>query len=195
MKSVLEAGAHKGTDTVKIAEKWPNAKIYAFEPVPDIFQELKSATSDINNVQCEHLALGAQEGTITMHVSSGRSDGSSSILKPKEHVDFHPDVSFEHEIEVPLMSLDKWAAENHVDSIDFMWLDMQGAEYEMLNASSNILNKVKVLFTEVSLIETYEGVPLYNEFRAFLESKGFEVYKEYLYWEDMGNVLFVRRDT
>ena len=82
---------------------------------------------------------------------------------------------------------------NNIDHIDFMWLDMQGAEYQMLKKSKIILPTVKVIFTEVSLLQMYEDCPLYPEFRAWLESEGFEVVAEQLPWKDMGNVLFIRK--
>jgi hypothetical protein len=49
-----------------------------------------------------------------------------------------------------------------------------------------------VIYTEVSLVETYEGVALYPELKAFLIEQGFVVKQEQLPWPDMGNVLFVR---
>jgi hypothetical protein len=70
---------------------------------------------------------------------------------------------------------------------------MQGAEYRVLASSPEILKTVKVLFTEVSLIETYSEVLLYPEFKTWLEKQGFEMVLEDLPYDDMGNVLFVRK--
>ena len=71
---------------------------------------------------------------------------------------------------------------------------MQGYELKMLSASKKILDTVKVIHTEVSTKETYINVGLYRDYRAFLESKGFELILEAIPngW-DMGNVLFVRK--
>jgi len=33
---IIEAGAFNGSDTIKLAKKWPQATIHAFEPVPAI---------------------------------------------------------------------------------------------------------------------------------------------------------------
>lgn len=38
---IIEAGAHIGRDTKKMARQWPNAHIHAFEPVPALFEILK----------------------------------------------------------------------------------------------------------------------------------------------------------
>ncbi len=55
------------------------------------------------------------------------------------------------------------------------------------------MNTVKVIHTEVSIKETYEGVVQYKEYRNFFESIGFVVAIEAIPegW-DMGNILFVR---
>ena len=36
----------------------------------------------------------------------------------------------------------------------------------------------------------YANSVLYDEFKSWLKERGFEVLHEFLYWEDMGNVLF-----
>ena len=101
-------------------------------------------------------------------------------------------MKFEKQITVRAINLDEWAQENKIEKIDFMWLDMQGAEYKVLKAAPKVLATVSVIFTEVSLIEMYEGIPLYNQFKSWLETKGFVVAKEEIISPDMGNVLFVR---
>ena len=128
-----------------------------------------------------------------MYVSSGASDGSSSLLKPKEHLTDHPDVFFNEAIKVKTMKLDDWTAANNISTIDLLWLDMQGFELEVLKASSVILPKVKVIHMEVSTRPTYEGVPLYSDVKEWMQQNGFRVEVEAIPngW-DMGNVLFVR---
>ncbi|HQB61903.1 MAG TPA: hypothetical protein PK899_09630, partial [Spirochaetota bacterium] len=63
----------------------------------------------------------------------------------------------------------------------------------VLNSSPEIFKTVKLLYTEVSLKEMFEGAPLYDTFKKWLKDKGFKVVKEEFLWEDMGNVLFIRK--
>ena len=95
---------------------------------------------------------------------------------------------------VDTFTIDDWAQKYQVDKIDFAWLDLQGAEFKVLNGSPRIFSTINVLFTEVSLIETYSGVMLYPAFREWLESHKFQVVLEDLPYKDMGNVLFVRQN-
>lgn len=189
---IIEAGAHVGIDTAEMAGLWPKAKIYAFEPVPNLFRELQARTKNFKNVACFSCALSNESGHATFYISSGTSDGSSSLLQPQEHLNYHPTVLFNQAIEVQTLTLDDWAKKNGIHKADALWLDMQGSELDMLKASPQILKTVKVIHTEVSIIELYKGAPLYPEVRAWLESQGFKVACEYIPWKDAGNVLFVR---
>lgn len=97
---IIEAGAHIGLDTCEMAKMWPGAKIFAFEPIPELFQKLVKATSSFPNVKCFQMALGDETGFCNINQSSGASDGSSSLLEPKEHLAHHPEVLFQNQLEV-----------------------------------------------------------------------------------------------
>lgn len=190
---VVEAGAHTGTDTVAMATAWRDATIYALEPVPHIYEQLASRTKPHENVVAQRVALAATTGMLTMHVSSGASDGSSSLLAPADHLIHHPDVLFTETIQVPTVTLDDWAARQGIGRVDLLWLDAQGAELSILKAGTTVLESVSAAYLEVSLTQTYVGAPLYEEVRAWMDERDFEVRLERLPWADMGNVLFVRR--
>ncbi|HEY9046535.1 MAG TPA: FkbM family methyltransferase [Ohtaekwangia sp.] len=189
---ILEAGACDGKDTLQMATLWPKATIHSFEPVPELFEKAKERLKGVKNVKLYPYALSDKTGKIQLHLSSGLSEGSSSILSPNKHLEVHPDVKFEQTIYVNSYSIDDWAKQHHVDKIDFMWLDLQGAEFNVLQSSPKIFDTLKVLFTEVSIIETYSNVTLYPEFRKWLEDRKFRVVLEDLPYVDMGNVLLVR---
>lgn len=190
---IIEGGAHTGADTVAMANQWPASVIYAFEPIPHLFEQLSRTASSFSNIQPFPFALGQVDGTSKMYVSAGRSDGSSSLLKPKEHLTVHPLVTFGEEITVNVTNLETFAEQNRVPHVDFLWLDLQGSELQALRGARGVLDNVQAIHAEVSLIETYEGAPLYAEIRNWLAQQGFEVAIEALPWKDMGNVLLTRK--
>lgn len=192
---IIDCGAHVGRDTIELA-RIKGAIVYAFEPVAALYTSLLTNTAGIDNVKCFNLALSDANCRAAMYISAGASDGSSSLLKPKGHLQDHPDVTFDSEIEVECMTLDSWAVKNGLSKIDMLWLDMQGSELKMLKASPAILETVAVIHSEVSLKETYAGVEHYETFKAFLLGCGFKVIEEAIpQGFDMGNVLFVRRSS
>ena len=189
---IIEAGAHKGWDTMEMAKVWPQGSIYAFEPVPELFRHLQKNTRRFPNVRCFPLALGERSGKSEMYVSGGASDGSSSLLKPKHHLTEEPGTVFERMVPVPVVTIDEWAEQHGVIHCDFLWLDMQGMELAALKAAPRLFATVKALYIEVSLTELYAGCPLYPEVRSFLEAGGFKVTQEQFGSASWGTVLFVR---
>jgi FkbM family methyltransferase len=188
---IIEAGAHDGTNSRDLASI-PGSTVYCFEPLPGAFKRLIEATESAPNVSCYPIALGQFDGEIEMFVSSGKNDASSSILKPKEIRVVNPDIHFHEKIPVKVFTIDSWAQEHGVAKVDFLWLDMQGYELAAMQAAPRILETVSVIYTEVNLLEVYEGVPLYNDVWKWLTSAGFQVDRIDFVWPDQGEVLFVR---
>lgn len=193
---VLEAGTADGNDTKFFSDYFVNGKIYGFEPIPNLYEQTSQKVRGRSNVEISNMALSDKTGNSKIYLSDrfGSDWGSSSLLKPKEHLDVHPEITFKEEINIETTNLDEWFKTKDIDVIHLMWLDMQGYEPVVLMSAPTTLSRTKYLFTEVSLIETYEGVMKYPEFKEFLLSNGFEVVAEELPWVDMGNVLFKNKN-
>jgi FkbM family methyltransferase len=190
---IIDCGAHDGTDTVVMARRWPGAQLYAFEPVPALYQRLRASTEAHSNVKCFPLAISNRIGTEEMHISAGTSDGSSSLLTPATHLEDHPSVLFETTRRVETTTFADWAIKEAVGRVDLFWLDMQGSELLALTAAQDLLRTARAVHSEVSVRMVYHGITLYPEFRDFMQRQGFRVAVEAIPkgW-DSGNVLFVR---
>ena len=94
-------------------------------------------------------------------------------MPPKDHLIFAPHIAFKKEIQIKAITLDDWAQHFDIQNIDFMWLDMQGFELNVLKASSHILKTVKVIATEIAFLEAYAGQYLYKDVKEWLEGQGF----------------------
>jgi FkbM family methyltransferase len=189
---ILEAGANDGTDTLELSLSWPLGQVYAIEPIPESFSALVSRTRFRSNVHWSQVALADRTELRQMFVSDN-SGQSSSLMKPAAHKAAFPGIQFPTTTSVLAQSLEEWAAQNSVDHIDLMWLDMQGYEPPVLMSSERLLRTVRVIRTEVNLQELYEGCILYGPYRQFLEDQGFVVLLEQLRGSVWGDVTFVRR--
>jgi len=163
---IVEAGAHDGTSTVEMATHWPAATIHAFEPVSSAAGLVRRRVAKFGSrVHCHQLALGAGESVMEMHVSGDGSAGacqSSSLLAPTSaQVNEFPGIPFGTREHVRVTSLDLWAAQHDVVSVDFMWLDMQGYELVALGGAMQLLPTVAAIHMEVCNVQLYEGAPLY----------------------------------
>lgn len=179
-------------DTVGMSNFWPKAKIYSFEPVKAVHSQLLANTAHLSNVTCFNLALADTIGTKDIFVSSVNT-AASSLLAPELTAVYHPNIGFNAIEQVQTLTLDAWAELNNVKAIDFLWLDMQGIEPKMLQASPNMLKTVKVIYTEVNHKELYKGSILYPEYKKWLEEQGFTLVKTCFPFEDCGDALFIRK--
>jgi FkbM family methyltransferase len=176
--TIVEAGAFDGSDSIRMIKFWPTAKLHAFEPVSQIFHILEENVRSNTNISCYNLALGDFTGKTNFYVADylatpGLSQ-SSSVLPPKDHLIYDRNVAFSRTESVNIVLLDEWAAKEGIDSIDFMWLDMQGYELNMLQCSKLALT-ARVIYTELEFVEAYAGQFLYQDVINWMEKNQFEL--------------------
>ena len=75
--------------------------------------------------------------------------------------------------EIETQTLDESTKIAGVGAIDYLKLDIEGAELEVLKNSSSFTENLLALKTEVSFVEFRKGQPLANNVDAFLKTKGF----------------------
>lgn len=151
---IFEIGANTGSDTVKLASI-PGSVVHAFEPEPRCNLSGMPA-----NVKVNRVAVSDSTGEAIFNLSDSPGHVwtySSSLLRPKNHLTAHKHVHFEKQVKVKTITLDEYCMENGVDSIDFVWMDVQGAEEKVFMGGSSILQKTKYIYTEYSDDEMYEG--------------------------------------
>ena len=166
-KLILEIGAHFGTETLQFKNVVPSAEIYSFEPDP---RNLKILHENGIDKICKlyPYALSNTNGTIDFYLSAGEYNGkleylknkpwsaSSSIKKPKEHLNVHKWVKFNEVVKVETIRLDD-CKELHNKTIDFIWADVQGAEDLVFSGAKETLKRTRYVYTEFNNNELYEG--------------------------------------
>lgn len=195
---IIEAGSFDGADSVKMSQFWPKATIHSFEPVPETYQRLLNNTRNLSNVYTYQLALSDSIGYSSMFISDKPNAPqlhslSSSLLPPKEHLNYD-NSRFDKQISVPTITLDLWATLNKIQSIDFLWLDLQGCTLKVLKASPVMLKTVKVVLTEIEFVEAFEGQELFEEIKTWFKQEGFELVGYHRHWQWFGDAFFVRKE-
>lgn len=185
---IIEAGAQFGEDSQWMSQFWPQGKIYAFEPSPESFFELQKIANKNHNIIAIQQALSHTKGEFPFYLAGG----ASSLLRPQDSFNadyFHSDLN--NPIMVPAITLDEWAQNNNVNTIDFLWLDMEGNELNALEGALNSLKNVKLIYTEVNLQKFWNNCALYEDVKIWMEKHGFvEIWSDIVpHWH--GNVLFL----
>lgn len=186
---ILEIGANDGGHTQWFLKTFENPTIYCFEPDPRAAGRWRKNVGIRPNVKLFELAMSDREGEVTFYQSGGARDGthaeempegwdlSGSIRKPKDHLIIEPGVTFERTIQVRTTSLDSWARENAIGDVDLIWMDVQGAERDVLGGGRRTLERARFLYTEYSERELYEGQYTFKQLVNALP--GFEVVARY----------------
>ncbi len=162
---IFEVGCNDGSDTLEFVRRFPSARIYCFEPEPRAIRRFKQKLDkSMPQVTLFELALTDSDGWIDFHQSDGENgdlpegwDYSGSVRAPKSHLTKHPRVKFEKTTRVRTTTLDKICNDLGVSHIDFIWMDVQGAEGDVLRGARGMLPSIDYIYTEYSNEELYEG--------------------------------------
>lgn len=171
IQTFVEIGAHFGTDTEKFRQIHPNARIVCFEPDPRNLDMLSKrgihriaeihpyALSNMNGSQTFYLS-GGNVGTVDQNIDKLLKDNdwscSSSLKKPTGHLHLHKWITFNNKVDVNCVRLDDFEPlKNSI--IDFMWVDVQGAEDLVFSGANETLKRTKYVYTEYCNMELYES--------------------------------------
>jgi len=150
--AVLDIGAHHGYYTLLASRiVGPRGRVLAVEASPRERERLQQhlRINRCKNVRIESRALGESAGMAELHLVRGWETGCNSLRRP--------DVSQPTEtISVRLERLDRVLQEQNVAKVDFIKLDVEGAELSVLKGASRLLSQLPrpVILAEVQDIRT-----------------------------------------
>jgi len=189
-KSIIDIGANIGQFAKKAKWLFPDAKLYSFEPIPFVYEELKNNFKDDCNFRAFNCALGDEEGETSFYLN-GFSDSSSMLKMTDVHKDNFPITFNEQSINVEIKKLDNVMSVNQIEKPYLVKLDVQGYEEKVIRGGENIISNADFIITEDSFAELYEKQPLFNDIYNLLKSLGFQYVGnfEQLYSETSGEIL------
>lgn len=171
-KTILDIGSRDLQQSVELHSKWPEAKIYAFEPTPEQFQICNELAAEYDNIQVYQLAIGDKKGVVDFYKTLGNI-GASSLLEPID-IPFSSTQDVE-KISVNVDTLENWMTDAAVPKADILWMDTQGTELLALKGMGSALRDVKFLHCEASPRAYYKGHVLKSDLEQFLVDEGFEL--------------------
>ena len=190
---VVHVGAHQGNE-ISTYKKNGIKKVVFIEANPNLASGLRDRFTGQADVTVIEAAASDTEGRATFNITS--MDQSSSLLPLKEHSRLYPKIKVDQSIQVRTARLDDLLLEANVDfqAIDFIAMDIQGAELMALRGATRCLKNVKALQIEVNYQQLYEGCALISEIDEFLGKHNFiRVHTQTPYSETWGDALYVRR--
>ena len=191
---IVEAGAFNGDDTYRFLQYFPACRIFALEPIPSLFEKLLVRFSGEKNLVLIPSALvGSCEKNVRIWTNqSGNPHSASSILQPGSVRDVYPGLDFDKSIEVDALDLDSLVASQKIKKIDLLWLDLQGAELDVMSGSEDALRIVNLIHVEVNRKALYKSGATFREVNKFLDTAGFMLLKLNMTFLS-GNALYLRK--
>jgi FkbM family methyltransferase len=134
-----------------------SGKVFAFEPDPDSAQRVYKLVADdaLANVRVLNQAVSEASGKVTLNrfpeeYCSWNSLGHPQMEDPRNPSQLVPIVS---SVEVEAVTLDGFCQSHGIAQIDYVKLDVEGAEFRALQGAQGLLKKQAIRFLqfEVSL--------------------------------------------
>lgn len=163
---IYDIGANVGTWSLLAKSLIPDAKIFAFEPLPKHQVAFRDTFQANNDIQLHPIALGSSNSSKTLHITD--FSDASSILPPNEESWLKFGVREVAQLPVEVFRLDDYRRTHSLPFPDLLKLDIQGFEVEALRGGAECLSGVKAILVEVSFIEFYEGQCLFHEVVNYL---------------------------
>ena len=173
IKSFVDCGANIGDYSFAVIKAYNPDYIFAFEPSKKNFNLLCNRFSDNSNVKIENLALSDKKDTAKLFYNFSGS-GLASLTKRNLN---HRQIQFSNEEEIQIIRLDDyWNLNFHFEYLDFLKIDVEGHELNVLNGLGVKITNVKVIQFEFGgcNIDTKTS---FLDFWTFFTSYNFQVFR------------------
>jgi hypothetical protein len=160
--SFLDLGANDGDFSWAIKSVFPNMKLFAIEANPNCEQDLKN-----KNISYMICCLSDTKKNIDFFVSKigdGKNTGSSYF---KEKTEYYSEGNY-NILKTETKTLDEIFDDTY--KFEFIKLDTQGSEIDIIKGGINLVKKAKYMMLEVAILEYNEGAPLKDEVFSYLKS-------------------------
>lgn len=192
-KIILELGSLDAIQSIEFSILFPKAQIFAFECNPSSIKKCLENTANLKNIEVVPKAVHNKNERVKFYPVV-TNIGASSLYKVSSNYRTI-ETLIQEEISVEATRIDTWASDKGINQIDLCWMDLQGAEYYVLEGMGDLLFTVQAIYLEVEHQELYNNQKLYEDIIEFLKQKNFSLIK-YLptkpsWW---GNAIFLNNN-
>ncbi len=170
---ILDVGSRDLEQSIEFTKVYPEARIIAFEPNPNMSKYIASLIIDTpyDNIEFWRYALGKKEGLLNLHLPPQNENfGAASLLKPIQGSQIVQNYST---VPVRVRPFKDVATEQNVDKVDILWMDVQGFELEVMEGMDHLLDTTDFIHMEATQQAYYEGQPVVTDACKYLKDHGF----------------------
>jgi FkbM family methyltransferase len=141
-RTIFDVGANVGNWAVCALQNAPQATLHCFEPDSMAFAKLSRNLPD-QRVQLNNVAVGDREGEARLFVSGDASTHNSLYVREGLATNVSPKA-----ITVPVVTVDAYCRAKAIGEIDFLKIDTEGNEVNVLMGAQHMLREARVRFIQ-----------------------------------------------
>ena len=177
--TIIDAGANVGQFALTAAQRFPMAEIHCFEPVPDVYEILKSNVKRTPKIHTYNCAVGDINGKIQFYRNDYTPASSIMVIQgdQEDHNRTNCEAKRTKIIEVDIFRLDDLGSTFgiNIKQPALLKLDVQGYEKKVLQGADKILECINYIVLEAAFVKLYENQPLFDELHQMLYGIDFEL--------------------
>lgn len=160
-------------------------EIYAFEPAAYIFDSLSQSCQNDPRIKCFQIAISDEDGIKSFNYHDHY--GYSSLLDIESEGEFaekcrQDDPGFDTIIsvtEVQSKRLDTFMIENGINHIDFLKIDTQGNDLNVVKSLGSFIDNVELIEVEVQIKPLYKNSSSKEEIMSYMTMNNFSLESEH----------------
>lgn len=164
---VFDIGANVGDWSKFVIEDYKDIdyKLYMFEPSKITFQELKNNISENKNRFFYPLGFGDKNETIKIFYDNEAQGSAGAFIK---------NAKLSEDVEI--VTIDNFCVQNNINQIDFLKMDVQGYEYNILLGAKEMLKNGNIKYIQFEFDEpNIENRIFFKDFWELL-NKDYDIY-------------------
>lgn len=143
--TVFDVGANIGTYSVMLSNILKDkARIFSFEPSKKTYQKLVENTRQLPNVTVYNFGMGNEDTRLTLFSNKDESGLASVYHRKLDHLN----IDMNKTEEIDIKTIDGFCAQNNIQHIHFLKIDVEGHEMKVLEGATNIIHSNNVDFIQ-----------------------------------------------
>lgn len=173
---IFDVGANIGQTASRYLDLFPKAKIYSFEPVTATYEALQKNMSKNKRVLTFQHAFGLEEEKVEISLNPNPVCSTNSLNKQVMNQD--PEALKET---LDVKKLDEFMVKHQIEKIDFLKIDTEGWEIQVLSGAQDAINqkKINLILCEVGFTNENSRNTRFDDLNKFMSEKGYYFYGLY----------------
>lgn len=165
---VIDIGAYEGEWTIDFLEVFPNAKVLMLEAQPAKNDKLKAIVARFTNTQF-HIAILSANDNEQVLFNENETASHIAMHHTQQGMNHPSTFRYTHTVDTLLTNL-------KIRLPDFLKLDVQGHELEVLKGANNALSHAEIVLLEVTILDLGDETPLALEVFNYMDKNNFQIY-------------------